>query len=151
MIGRFEKFSFDISQIYHYWHKLTSDEMTKYGLKGSNAVYLTMLYQYEEGLTCAQLSSLCSRDKADVSRTMNTMEQKGFVKRVAEDNKLYRARMVLTDEGRQAAESVNARVGKAVELGGKGLTDQERETFYYALDLIASNLQKISDEGLLEK
>lgn len=151
MIERFEKFSFDISQIYHYWHKLTTEEMAKFGLKGSNAVYLTMLYQNKEGLTCAELSSLCNRDKADVSRTMNTMEQKGFVKKISPDNKLYRARMVLTEEGKVAAESVNDRVGVAVELGGKGLTDEQRMTFYYALDLIASNLQKISEEGLLGK
>ena len=76
MVERFEKFSFDIAQIYHYWHKITTDEMAKFGLKGSNAVYLTLLYQYEEGLTSAQLCELCSRDKADVSRTMSTMEQK---------------------------------------------------------------------------
>lgn len=151
MVERFEKFSYDIAEIYHYWHKLTSEEMMQYGLKGSNAVYLTILYQYKEGLTSAQLSDLCSRDKADVSRAMSAMEKKGFVKRESEKNSMYRARMVLTEEGRKAAENINSRVDLAVELGGKGLTDEERRTFYYALDLIASNLQKIAEEGLLVK
>lgn len=151
MIERFEKFSFDIAQIYHYWHKITSDEMAKYGLKGSNAVYLTILYQNEEGLTSTQLAELCSRDKADVSRTMNTMEKKGFVRKENTNNNLYRARMVLTEEGRKAAESINDRVGIAVELGGKGLSDEQRKNFYYALDLIAANLQKIVEDGLPDK
>lgn len=148
MVGRFEKFSYDISEIYHYWHKIASEEMNIYGLKGSNAVYLTMLYQYEEGLTSAQLSEYCSRDKADVSRAMAAMEKKGFVKRETVKGSVYRARMVLTEEGRKAAEKINARVDLIVRLGGQGLTEEQRENFYYALDLIASNLQKIAEEGV---
>lgn len=151
MIERFEKFSFDIAEIYHYWHKLTSEEMTKYGLKGSNAVYLTLLYQYQDGLTSAQLADLCSRDKADVSRAMSSMEQKGFIRKEMVGKSSYRARMVLTEDGRAAAERINDVAAHAVELGGKGLTDEQRKTFYYALDLIASNLQTIVEEGLLEK
>lgn len=148
MIERFEKFSFDIAEIYHYWHKITSEEMAHYGLRGSNAVYFTMLYQYKEGLTSVQLAEFCSRDKADVSRAMSAMEKKGFVRKDIINNKAYRARMVLTEEGRKVAESINDRVDVAVRLGGEGLTEEERKIFYYALDLIASNLQKIVEEGL---
>ena len=35
MIERFERFSFAISEISRYWHKITATEMEKYGLKGA--------------------------------------------------------------------------------------------------------------------
>ena len=37
-----------------------------------------------------------------------------------------------------------------MELAGKGLTEEDRRVFYTALDLIASNLRAISEEGLPE-
>ena len=51
MIDRFERFSFAISEVSRCWHKLAAEEMEKYGLKGSHAVYLTTLYRYPKGLT----------------------------------------------------------------------------------------------------
>ena len=37
---------------------------------------------------------------------------------------------------------------RTVELAGSGLTPEERETFYKALELITVNLQKLSKDGL---
>ena len=61
---------------------------------------------------------------------------------------MYRAKLILTEEGRRAAEHVRKRAALAVELAGSGLSNEERETFYRALDLITENLQKLSKEGL---
>ena len=72
---RFERFSFAISEISRYWHKLTAEEMEKYGLKGTHSVYLLTMYRYPDGITATQLCELCSKDKSDVSRMMSIMEQ----------------------------------------------------------------------------
>ena len=48
---RFERFSFALSEISRHWHKLTADEMNKYGLKGTHSIYLLTLSRYPEGLT----------------------------------------------------------------------------------------------------
>ena len=37
---------------------------------------------------------------------------------------------------------------KAVEIGGKGLSDEQREVFYHALEVISSILKEVSREGL---
>ncbi|MBE6765066.1 MAG: winged helix-turn-helix transcriptional regulator [Clostridia bacterium] len=148
MIGRFEKFSFAISEISRYWHKIAADEMDKYGLKGPYAVYFTTMYQYADGLTASQLCELCGRDKSDVSRAIAVMEKKGLVKKESVNQKLYRARLTLTPEGRIAAEHINERAKLAVEFGGKGLSDEHREIFYNALDKISSNLHTLSEDGI---
>ena len=59
MIDRFERFSVMISEISRYWHKITTTEMEKYGLKGAHSIYLTTMARFPEGITAAQLCELC--------------------------------------------------------------------------------------------
>lgn len=151
MVDRFEKFSFAISEISRYWHKLAADEMEKYGLKGPHSVYLTTLYRYPEGITAPQICQLCGKDKSDVSRMMSIMEKKGLVKKEGIHQKLYRGVFKLTDEGNAAAEHVCRRASLAVELAGKELTDEKRTILYEALESIASNLRELSKGGLPEQ
>ena len=150
MVNRFERFSFAISEIHRFWHKIASDEMTQLGLKGPHVVYLVALKRFPEGVTAAELSEMCGRDKADVSRAMAAMEEKGLVTKQGIKQNLYRARLTLTTEGKKAAAHISKRAGLAVEMGGKGLSENERKIFYDSLELIASNLSKISKDGLPE-
>ncbi len=145
MIDRFERFSLAISVIVRCWHKIASEEMKPCGLKGSHATYLTIMYQYPKGLNATQLCDLCGKDKADVSRMMFIMEEKGLVQK---ESMNYRAPLKLTDSGRAVAEHVRERARIAVEAAGKGLSEEDRTVFYDALSLISNNLQTISREGL---
>ena len=149
MLNRFAKFSLSIAQIDRCWHKLAAEEMAKYELNSPHAVYLNMLYDAPEaGITAAQLTELCGKNKADVSRMVAILERKGLVRKVSVGGNLYRAKLMLTEEGRAAAEHVRKRAAVAVELAGSGLSNEERETFYKALELITENLQKLSRDGL---
>ena len=149
MLNRFAKFSLSISEIDRCWHKLAAEEMAKYDLNSPHAVYLTTLYDANpEGITAAQLGELCGKNKADVSRMVAILEKKGLVRKVAIGKNMYRAKLLLTEEGKQAAEHVRKRAAVAVELAGSGLSSEERETFYRALELITENLQKLSKDGL---
>jgi len=148
MLNRFARFSLAISEIDRCWHRLAADEMAKYGLNSPHAIYLTTLYDYEEGITAAKLGELCCKNKADVSRMVTILEKKGLVRKEAVGGNLYRAKLLLTDDGKLAAEHVQGRAALAVELAGSGMTDAERETFYRCLEQITANLQTLSKEGL---
>lgn len=148
MVDRFERFSFAVYELSRYWHKIAADEMEKYGLKGPYAIYFTTLYRSPEGITAARLSEISGRDKSDVSRAITAMEAKGLVAKEGGNRNQYRALLKLTQAGRQAAAQINERARVAVELGGRGLTPENREIFYSALEQIVSNLQTLSEEGL---
>lgn len=150
MIQRFERFSYAMSEISRHWHKLTTDEMTKYGLKGTHSIYLLMLNRYREGLTAPQLCELCDRDKADVSRMMAIMEQKGLVCKEYSGGSKYRGLFKLTESGIDAAEYVQRRATLAVQLAGKDLTEENRQIFYEAMESILHNLRRLSKDGLPE-
>lgn len=144
MTTRFERFSFAINEIYKYWHKIASDVMEKYGLKGSFAVYFAVLSNHDEGVTATELAELCGRNKSDVSRIILQMENEGFVTKEKNGKKSYRARVFLTEKGEKIAACINECAEKASNLGSFGLSDEQRAVFYTYLELIAANLKKMS-------
>ncbi len=148
MINRFERFSLAIFEISRCWHKLASEEMAAYGLKGKHAIYLTTMYRCEDGVTGPQLCELCGRDKSDVSRAVSTLQERGFVIKEGIYESLYRGLLKLTAQGRAAAEQVSRRASLAVELAGVDLNEETRMCFYSALESIAGHLREISKEGL---
>ena len=148
MVERFERFSLAIFEISKHWHKIDAEEMAKYGLKGPHATYLLTISRFEEGITAPQLCELCGKDKADVSRMMTIMEQKGLVTKESVHQNMYRGVFKLTDEGKAATEHVRQRASLAVELAGKDMDEEKRTIFYEALDSIVLNLREISKEGL---
>lgn len=148
MMNRFARFSLAISEIDRCWHKLAAEEMAKYELNSPHAVYLTTLYNYADGITATKLGELCGKNKADVSRMIAILEKKGLVWKEAIGDSFYRAKLLLTDEGKQAAEHVQQRAALAVELSGAGMTDADREIFYRCLERIVANLHTLSKEGL---
>ena len=148
MVDRFERFTYAIVEINRYWHKIAADEMSKYGLKGPFAHYLITLYRYPDGVTSVQLGELCDKNKADVSRALAILEEKGLAVRETQNNSYYRAKIKLTAKGRAAAEQVQQIAERAVGIGGKGLTDEHRQIFYEALERIAANLRQVTLKGL---
>lgn len=148
MVDRFEHFSLAINEISRCWRKLAAEEMKKYGLKGPHATYLTTMYHYPQGISVPQLCELSGKDKSDASRMLAILEEKGLVTKQEVDGSLYRGLLVLTDEGRKAAEHVRKRAARAVEQAGGGLDDETREIFYKALDSITARLTELSKKGI---
>lgn len=150
MIDRFERFSCAIAEISKCWHKVASEELARYGLKGPHATYLTVLYRNSDGITAPELCRLCGKDKADVSRTMSLMEKKGLVKKEVVNQSLYRGLLKLTDEGRKVACHISERAALATELAGRDLSDEERNIFYKSLETITDRLRELCEKGLIE-
>lgn len=151
MVERFERFSLAISEISRCWHRIANEVMKHYGLKGAYSVYFTAMSRFPQGLTATQLVDLCGRDKADVSRAMAILEEKGLVWRQQNDAKAYRAKLILTADGVALAEQINEKAKAAVEYASHDLSVEKRKVLYEALDLITVNLQGMSREGIPER
>lgn len=148
MLNRFELFTSSISGIYRDILKLERDEMETYGLRGAYAQYLLAMDHHPEGLTSAELCEVCDKDKAAVSRIVTEMALKGLIQK--DDTRInpYRARLYLTEQGKDAVVFIKNRAKMAVEVAGKGVTDEERQIMYTALERIAANLEIICKEGI---
>lgn len=150
MITRFEQFSASVACIYRNIQKIERVEMAKYGLKGPHAQALLTMSRYPQGITSGELVKLCDKDKAAISRTVTELEREGMIRRERKNGNLYRAALILTERGEEAARLVAKRAKCAVEAAGSGLAEEHRKIFYACLDTIAGHLQTIGDEGLGE-
>lgn len=144
MLQRFEAFVGGITMCYKYIQRIKSTEMTELGLKGAHVMCLFFLYRYEQGLTAVELCRLCNEDKAAISRALATLRDKECIQ---SEGNAYRAKWILTEQGKAVTARVCALVNQWVGFGGDGLTEEEREVFYKALGHISENLRK-SYEGL---
>lgn len=139
MIERFQSFVSGITICYKYIQKIKSMEMTEFGLKGTHVMCIFYISHSKEELTAAQLCQLCAEDKAAISRTLVTLQEKGYVEA---GEKKYRAHLKLTEKGKILASQIDGLIEQWVGFGGDGLTEDERNVFYTALDLISSNLRE---------
>ncbi len=142
MIHRFSTFVGAIAAINRCINVIKCREMQPLGLKGSHVMCLFYLQHYSRGLTAAQLSRLAHEDKAAVSRALADLEKQGLITCAAPaDQKRYRAPLCLTEAGEEICRKIDDMILSAVEVGGRGYSDEEREIFYRVLLQIADNLQ----------
>lgn len=151
MLERFERFSFALSGMSRCFRKIAAAELSKYGLKSAHATYLLAMYKYPQGISVPEICETVGRDKSDASRRIALIEKKGLARKKDVGGSLYRGLWVLTDEGTKVAEQVGKRADMAVELAGKGLSDEMRESFYKAMESIVTNLNALSKSGLPDK
>ncbi len=138
MIDRFELFVTGITECYKCIQRIKSAEMTELGLKGTHVMCLFFLHRNPDGLTAAQLCRLCAEDKAAISRTLATLQERGYI---VAGGKKYRAAITLTADGICVAEQLDGLIRRWVGIGGDGLADEERAAFYHVLELITANLR----------
>lgn len=142
MLDRFDAFIRGITICYKSIQKIKLIEMTEFGLKGTHTMCIFYLKHHEEGLTAAQLCNLCSEDKAAISRSLSELSDRNYIYTDNDENKKkYRAIIHLTDAGKEVADKLDSLVAQWVEAGGEGLSEDERDSFYYALNIISENLK----------
>lgn len=138
MLQRFQDFVTGITVCYKYIQRIKNAEMTEFGLKGIHVSCLFYLHCNPDGLTAAQLCQLCAEDKATISRIVADLRAKGYIQPFGGKN--YRAPLLLTQSGNALAQQMLPLIESWVSVGGQGLTDDQRDTFYQSLASIAHQL-----------
>ena len=151
MITKYELFSSSVASLSRDIQAIERTEMAKFGLKGPHAQCLLTMLRHPLGVTSAQLCELCAKDKAAISRTVAELEKARMIRREGRNGNIYRAALLLTEQGRAAADAVSRRAKVAVESAGEGLTDAQREVFYHVLSIISGNLHTMCKNGLKER
>jgi DNA-binding MarR family transcriptional regulator len=144
--NNFELFSTGVSYLIKSIQQLKSRKMAEYGLKGTTALCLCQILESETGLTAGELSDQGEIDKAQVSRCMAELMEKGFVFRDNRDGKLYRQKYCLTEKGQGVARDIVESTSAIQAYIRKGVSDEDMKNFYRVLDILCDNFS-----NLLEK
>lgn len=142
MEERFKTFTVLIVKINRSIHRIKSQEMAKYSLKSPHVSCLYYLYQYGS-LTAKELCDICEEDKAAVSRSVEYLEENGYIICDSSAQKRYKAAFSLTDKGREVGEGIAKKIDAVLEVAGDGLSEADRLALYASLEKIDENLSKI--------
>ena len=141
--NRFEIFSTSVAQLIKSVQTLKSKKMAQYGLKGTNALCLCQILESGDGLTAMELARQGEIDKAQVSRCMAELTERGFVYRDDKNGHRYKQKYRLTAEGKVVATDINETVGRIQETVHKDVTPEELDVFYRTLYKLCDNFNEL--------
>ena len=121
--------------------KIKNKGMLPYGLASTHTICMRRLFESPTGITRAQLAKLCMIDKAQISRIVSELEEKGYVME-ADTNHNYRSKLILTESGIKTAAEINEIVLRINNFVSGNIPEENINIFYDTLQQICDNLKK---------
>ena len=149
MKDRFETFTVLIAKISRNIRKIKNQEMADYNLRSPQISCLYYLYSLG-GLTATDLCERCEEDKATISRSLEYLENNGYLICESKLAKRYKSPLVLTEKGKEAGKKIADKIDSVLNEISIGLSEEERSAFYRSLSIISNKLESISNR-LVEK
>ncbi len=141
MKERFNTFTVLIAKISRSIRKIKSEEMGELNLKSPHVSCLYYIYKMKR-LTATELCDICSEDKASISRSLEYLEQNGYIFCDNKRKKKYRSALTLTEKGVFVGEYIAKKIDSILDMASKGLSEEKRVILYESLALISGNLEK---------
>ena len=107
-----ESIALKLSNALNSIRKSFNKEIKKYNISSEQYVVLKLIN--EKNLTPTQISQHLNKDKAAITRFINTLERKNFIKKENIDKRSYR--LLITDAGKKILKEIDK---KAVEFKNK--------------------------------
>ena len=145
MVERFELFTVLIANLARNIRRIKTEEMARWNLKSHHVSCIYYLYQ-KKSLTAKELCDICDEDKANISRSIEYLEDTGFVMCDSNTYKRYRSHYKLTDKGEEVGFGIYSRIKCILSKAGEGLTEDNRRIMYECLKCINDNLENIENE-----
>ena len=119
-------------------HSVGGPILEKYALSRIHVHYLMTLSDCHKSLSSKELSERLSVDKANTSRAINDLLERGFVEKEAEDQKSYPLR--LTKQGEMVARELKEHNAKELMAMLSVLTAEEKIQMKSILTKISNNI-----------
>ena len=145
MNKRFETFTLLINRISRSIRKIENQEMAEYNLRGIHISCLYYLY-LSDGITATDLCERCEEDKATVSRSLDYLENGGYLVCESKKTKRYKSPLRLTEKGKEIGKKISDKIAYLLGEISTELTEEERLQFYHCLTSISKGLDSIANK-----
>ena len=142
MTDRFETFTVLINRISRNVRKIKNLEMAEQGLRSSHISCLYYLYK-TENMTATELCEKCEEDKATVSRSIDFLEENGYIVSQSKSTKKYKNPITLSEKGKSAGQEIADKIDRVLNEISSELSEGERIEFYRSLTVISNGLDKM--------
>ncbi len=124
-------------------HKLArkvQNKLKNYGITFDQWYILYFVYQ-NEGCNQKRLAKASSKDTGAMTRSLNTLENKGLIERKSSYQDKREFLIYLTDESKDLYKKTSELMSQNAQELKSIFTDSELEHFMYLLDKLDSNLE----------
>ena len=111
-----------------------------YGLRVPEWRALAALYS-RRGCTTSELAELSTIDRTTLTRTLDRMQEAGWLERLADDADMRVTRLALTASGKRMFERIWPEVQRLNELALEGLPKSDIQSLQRILERMRSNLE----------
>ena len=137
----FEAFSSLLGSTIKSMEHLKAKGMCEYGLSGPHTLCIQKMYYEPLGLTRTELSQKCGVDRAQITRVIGELLNKGYVEEIGSGSN-YRKKCVLTPRGREIATEIVALIQKINTFVSGDIPEDRLQLFYETLTEIYENLKQ---------
>ncbi len=120
------------------WNINQQDDLRKHNLSTTKMRTLAVL-SIISGLTINELSDYTVTEQSTMSRSLDSLEKQGLIKRESSDNDGRVRRIYITDDGRSAFDKFWPAMHNSYQALFSGVTEQEHEQLIKILQKILQN------------
>ncbi|MBQ7758677.1 MarR family winged helix-turn-helix transcriptional regulator [Anaerotignum sp.] len=143
--SRFELFDGLISSAGKTIQRIKTNKMQKYGLGSTHTTCLCKLGKVgAQGLTQKELTEQEGIDRAQISRVLRDLENRGLVQNAGES--AYKKKYYLTEAGAEIVGEMNEIILEINSYVSDEFSDEEMAAFYSVLHRINENLKKAEEK-----
>lgn len=122
--------------------KCLNIELKRYNLNVQHSQFSALrVISLKDGLSQAELSKILGKNPAAISRSLDYLEEKGYISRMAENG--WKNKIFLTEHGRKIIPVINDIANKVIEKVLNGITMGEKEEALKVLTKIYHNSLRI--------
>lgn len=145
---RFDEFTLLIEGIYKVIQKIKNEYAAKLGIKSVHVFWICQLLNHPEGMTAAELAAERMIDRSLVSREIEELCEKGFIKmerRSEAKRRNYNALLTLTPEGERLGRQIVRTAMKVQDAADAGIREKDLIPMYSTLLKIYNNLSDTAE------
>lgn len=110
------------------------------------AAQALMIIQHFEGLTQTALAQILEKDKASITRLLNSLVQLNLVERIQDNNDRRIVHAHITNKGKSTFQQFIPKLHTLSDVTLQGISEEDFTQTLHTLTRITSNIQAISDE-----
>lgn len=116
---------------------------------GTNFIVINLIEKTGGVLNQQELADLCGMDKTNMLRSIDTLQQKGLVKREkkADDRRAYVIK--LTPKGEKIVPTIYKTFRALNKKAFEGLSERQVNTFYKTMETITGNIATLPSDEIL--
>lgn len=150
-LERFETFSAQISSIYRNIQKIKSRYSKEIDIKPVHIFWIYLLSNYPEGLSASELARKSKSNRSLISREINELLEKNYIRPSENKQRKYGEKLVLTDEGEHLAKIIRDVSNSVQNDVSKGIPLEELQIFYSVLTELSKKFEELIESNSIKK